>query len=79
MQVIVLAGGFGSRLDPWTSNVPKPLLPMLDKTLVERVLDLLPVDEIDKVVIAAGYRVEDIDNYFLGLDLPFEVIVNPRH
>ncbi len=78
MQVIVLAGGFGSRLDPWTSNVPKPLLPMLDKTLVERVLDLLPVDEIDKVVIAAGYRVEDIDNYFLGLDLPFEVIVKPE-
>jgi len=78
MQVIVLAGGFGSRLAPWTSHVPKPLLPMLDKTLVERVLDLLPIDEVDKVIIAAGYRVNDIKNYFEKLDLPFEVIVQPE-
>ena len=78
MEVIILAGGFGSRLSPWTSHVPKPLLPMLDKTLVERVLDLLPLDEINKVIIAAGYRVEDIENYFNNLDLEFEVIVQPE-
>ena len=52
MEVIILAGGFGSRLSPWTSHIPKPLLPMLDKTLVERVLDLLPLDEINKVIAA---------------------------
>jgi len=78
MQVIVLAGGFGSRLAPWTSHIPKPLLPMLDKTLVERVLDLLPIEEVDKVIIAAGYRVNDIKHYFNNLDLPFEVIVQPE-
>ncbi len=78
MQVIVLAGGFGSRLAPWTSHVPKPLLPMLDKTLVERVLDLLPIDEVDRVIIAAGYRVNDIKNYFDSLKLPFEIIVQPE-
>ena len=78
MEVIVLAGGFGSRLSPWTSHVPKPLLPMLDKTLVERVLDLLPIDEINKVIIAAGYRIKDIETYFNNLDLEFEVIVQPE-
>lgn len=78
MQVIVLAGGFGSRLAPWTSHVPKPLLPMLDKTLVERVLDLLPIDEVDKVIIAAGYRINDIETYFKNLELPFEIIVQPE-
>ncbi len=78
MQVIVLAGGFGSRLAPWTSHIPKPLLPLLDKTLVERVLDLLPINEVDKVIIAAGYRVDDIKNYFEKLNLPFEVIVQPE-
>tara|TARA_Y100000746_G_scaffold59661_1_gene48388 strand:+ start:2429 stop:3424 length:996 start_codon:yes stop_codon:yes gene_type:complete len=78
VEVIVLAGGFGSRLSPWTSHVPKPLLPMLDKTLVERVLDLLPIEEISKVIIAAGYRIDDIENYFNNLDLKFEVIVQPE-
>ena len=28
MQVVVLAGGIGSRLRPWTNDIPKPLLPM---------------------------------------------------
>ncbi len=78
MEVIILAGGFGSRLDPWTSNVPKPLLPMLDKTLVERVLDLLPTENISRVIIAAGYKAENIKEYFSNLDLPYEVIVQPE-
>ena len=34
MQVVVLAGGFGTRLRPWTYDTPKPILPMLDKTLL---------------------------------------------
>ena len=42
VQVVVLAGGFGTRLRPWTKRVPKPLLPMLDRTLVERVVEALP-------------------------------------
>ncbi len=32
MQVVVLAGGFGTRLRPWTNHVAKPLLPLLEAT-----------------------------------------------
>ena len=38
MQVVVLAGGVGSRLRPWTNSIPKPLLPVLDRTLLEHVV-----------------------------------------
>ena len=54
MQVVVLAGGVGSRLRPWTHTIPKPLLPVLDKTLLEHVVSSLPVDMVDEVVVAGG-------------------------
>ena len=50
MQVVVLAGGIGSRLRPWTEAIPKPLLPMLDKTLLERVVEGVPADLVDEVL-----------------------------
>ena len=52
MQVVVLAGGIGSRLRPWTNDIPKPLLPMLDSTLLERVVEGVPSDLVDEVIVA---------------------------
>ena len=46
MQVVVLAGGVGSRLRPWTNSIPKPLLPVLDQTLLEHVVSSLPLDTV---------------------------------
>ena len=77
MQVVVLAGGVGSRLRPWTNSVPKPLLPMLDRTLLEQVIYTVPADLIDEVVVAGGYKVEMIKSYFDSIDCDFDVrIVN---
>ena len=77
MQVVVLAGGVGSRLRPWTNSVPKPLLPMMDRTLLEQVIFTVPSDLIDEVVVAGGYKVEMIKSYFDSIDCDFDVrIVN---
>ena len=77
MQVVVLAGGIGSRLSPWTNSVPKPLLPMLDRTLLEQVIYTVPSDLIDEVVVAGGYKVDMIKSYFDSIDCDFDVrIVN---
>jgi len=77
MQVVVLAGGVGSRLRPWTNSVPKPLLPMLDRTLLEQVIYTVPSDLIDEVVVAGGYKVELIKSYFDSIDCDFDIrIVN---
>jgi len=77
MQVVVLAGGVGSRLRPWTNKVPKPLLPMLDMSLLERVVEGVPNHLIDEVVVAGGYKVDMIKEYFARVDVDFDVrIVN---
>ena len=71
MQVVVLAGGVGSRLRPWTHKIPKPLLKMLDKTLLERVVECMPKDQVDEVIVAGGYMVDEIQNYFKENEVDF--------
>ena len=74
MDVIVLAGGFGTRLRPWTLHVPKPLIPILDRTMIEHVVSIL-LAMVDKVLIAAGYGIEQMREHFASLDLPYEVVI----
>ena len=78
MQVVVLAGGVGSRLRPWTNSIPKPLLPVLDQTLLEHVVSSLPSDMVDEVVVAGGYKVDQIKAYFETADAPFDVRIVPE-
>ena len=73
MQVVVLAGGVGSRLRPWTSKIPKPLLKMLDKTLLERVVECMPENMVDEVIVAGGYKVDHIQEYFKTNEVDFDV------
>ena len=78
MQVVVLAGGVGSRLRPWTNQIPKPLLPMLDKTLLERVVEGIPNDLVDEVIVAGGYKVDLIRQYFADKEVDFDVTIVPE-
>ncbi|MED5290857.1 MAG: sugar phosphate nucleotidyltransferase, partial [Candidatus Thermoplasmatota archaeon] len=75
MQIVVLAGGFGTRLRPWTYEIPKPILPMLDKTLLEHVVEVVPSEKVDEVVVAGGYKVDDIEAYFKQADVPYDVTI----
>ncbi len=78
MQVVVLAGGVGSRLRPWTNETPKPLLPMLDLTLLERVVEGIPSNLVDEVVVAGGYKIDQIKDYFKQADVDFDVRIVPE-
>ena len=75
VQVVVLAGGFGTRLRPWTKRVPKPLLPMLDRTLVERVVEALPAELVDEVLIAAGFGIEQMREHFASVETPYKITI----
>ena len=75
MDAVILAGGFGTRLRPWTDTVPKPLIPLLDMTLIEHTIRILPRNTIQRVIIASGYGVDQMRAYFDNFDAGFEVIV----
>jgi mannose-1-phosphate guanylyltransferase len=76
MDVIVLAGGFGTRLRPWTEGRAKPLLPLLDKTLLERVVEAVPPEMVDRVVVAAGYGIDEMESFFEGPRMPYDVVIS---
>ncbi|MEF8832403.1 MAG: NDP-sugar synthase [Candidatus Thermoplasmatota archaeon] len=74
MQAIILSGGFGTRMHPLTYTTPKPLLPLLNKPLVQHIVDSLP-EEVEEVVLAANYKIEMLREYFEGVRLDREVYI----
>jgi len=63
LQAVVLAGGLGTRLRPITYTRPKPLVPIVNRPLVLRVLDILP-PVVDEVFIATGYMGDRLCAFF---------------
>ncbi|MBE6571655.1 MAG: hypothetical protein E7656_05375 [Ruminococcaceae bacterium] len=61
-KAIILAGGRGTRLAPITDGIPKPLVPFLGKSLLERIIEKLARCGIDKIMITTGYRSDMIRN-----------------
>ena len=63
MQSVILAAGRGTRMEELTSSVPKPMLVIGGKTLLEHKLDALPA-EVDEVIFVVGYLSDVIRNRF---------------
>ena len=61
-----MAGGIGLRLRPLTLSIPKPLIPVGDKPILEHIILKLKSQGIDEVIFAVGYRSELIRAYFLN-------------
>ncbi len=74
MQLVVIAGGFGTRLRPLTLRRPKALVPLLNRPQIMHVLDRLPPD-CDRVVVAVNYMYERVRDFFEALDSDVEVVV----
>src|SRR3989338_11252442 len=64
MKCVILAAGEGIRMRPLTLEKPKPLLAINGKPLIEHVIENLP-KEIDELVVVIGYKGEQIKD-FLG-------------
>ena len=56
MQAVVLVGGFGTRLRPLTLSTPKQMLPVVNRPMIERVVEHLGRHGVDTAVLALGYR-----------------------
>lgn len=64
MQVIIMAGGKGTRLRPLTYSVPKPLLPIGETPILELMIRRLSFLGFKEITLMTGYRSELIEAYF---------------
>ena len=76
MQAIILAGGKGTRLKPFTNNIPKPLVSLGDQPILEIVLKQLKSFGIDNITIAVNHLAKLIQAFFddgssLGINITY--------
>lgn len=59
-----MAGGEGTRLRPLTSNAPKPMLPLVNRPMMEHIIDLLKTHGIEDIVVTVAFMANAIRNHF---------------
>jgi mannose-1-phosphate guanylyltransferase / phosphomannomutase len=64
MQAVVMAGGFGTRLRPLTANIPKPMTPLLNKPIIEHIIELLKQHNITDLILILYHQADVIKDYF---------------
>jgi len=64
MKAIIMAGGEGSRLRPLTCTIPKPLVPILNRPVMEYTIELLKRNQIEEIGVTLQYLPQEIENWF---------------
>jgi mannose-1-phosphate guanylyltransferase/phosphomannomutase len=64
MKAVIMAGGFGTRLRPLTSNLPKPMVPVANKPMMEHIVALLKAHGITDIMCTLFYQPDMITSYF---------------
>jgi choline kinase len=64
MKVVILAAGTGSRLRPYTDELPKALVPMNGRPLLAHMLDTLAAFPVEELVVITGFRAERLHEFF---------------
>lgn len=70
MKAVILAGGLGKRLNPFTKVIPKPLLPIGEKSVLEIQVERLKSHGFNEIFLATNYKSDYIERYFS--DTPHE-------
>ena len=63
LTVLILCGGKGLRLRPLTKELPKPLIKIKNKTILENIIDYLKKNDVNDFIIATGYKYQIIDKF----------------
>ena len=82
MKAIILAGGRGKRLRPITDKIPKPLIPINNKPLIERSIKYLKKYGITEIIISSGYKSNLIEKFLkkkknFGCEIIFSIEKTP--
>ena len=63
-QAVILCGGLGTRLRPYTDNMPKPMIPCDGKPFLWHIMQQLYEQGISQFILLTGYLSEQIEEYF---------------
>lgn len=71
--VVIMAGGKGTRLDPFTKILPKPLIPIGEKPVIEHIMDRYSENGFSRFILIVNYKKEMIKAYFGERILPYHI------
>ncbi len=82
MQAVILAGGKGTRLSPFTKVFPKPLVPVGEKPILDMIIRQLRHFGFQRATLAVGYMAEMIQTYIrngeqYGMDIDYSIEEKP--
>jgi len=63
-KAVILSGGLGTRLKPFTNAIPKPLLPIGEKAILEIQIERLAKFGFSEIILATNYKADYIENFF---------------
>jgi len=73
VPLVVMAGGKGTRMAPFTPVLPKPLIPIGDKTILEHIIDEFSLNGVSRYYFTLNYRGEMIRAYFDGIEKSYDI------
>ena len=74
LPVVIMAGGKGTRLKPITNVIPKPLVPIGDKTILETILDQFEEIGCTKFYMSVNYKADMMKYYLNQLDHKYDIV-----
>ncbi len=73
VPVVIMAGGMGTRLDPFTRILPKPLIPIGDRTVIEIIMDRFLQYKVDRFYISVNHKGRMIKSYFEEVEPEYRI------
>ncbi len=64
MKAVIMAGGFGTRIQPLTSNIPKPMIPLANRPIMLHIVELLKKHGISEMVMLLYHQPDIVKNFF---------------
>lgn len=73
-EVVIMAGGKGTRLDPFTKILPKPLIPIGEKSILEIIIDRFVDYQVNEFYVSVNHKAKIIKSYFEEIQPEYKII-----